>query len=88
MALAKAFDRIDHAILFSKLSHLPLNQCLIKLLLSYLTNRIQIVCIGGEKSMPINPKSSVPQGFILSALLFALFINDLAPLIKTNILRD
>lgn len=50
MDLAKAFDRIDHAILLSKLSHLPIDQGIIKLLLSYLSNRTQIVCVGGEKN--------------------------------------
>lgn len=39
MNLAKAFDKIDHNILITKLSNFPLSPCLIKLLQSYLTNR-------------------------------------------------
>lgn len=86
MDLAKAFDRVDHSTLLSKLATMPIHVRLIKLLHSYLTNRTQIVCVGGEKSNPINPLSSVPQGSILSPLLFALFINDLAILIRSKIL--
>lgn len=79
MDLAKAFDKIDHNILLNKLKRFPLSHCLIKLLGSYLTNRKQFVCVFGEKSEGIIPLSSVPQGSILSPLLFALFINDLPP---------
>lgn len=86
MDLAKAFDRINHAILTNKLRSYPISPCLISLLLSYLSNRKQFVCLYGEKSECIIPNSSVPQGSILSPLLFALFINDLPDLIHTKIL--
>lgn len=86
MDLAKAFDRINHSILKKKLENYPISPCLISLILSYLSNRKQIVCLYGEKSECITPQSSVPQGSILSPLLFALFINDLPEQIKSNIL--
>lgn len=86
MDLAKAFDKINHNRLLQKLSALPLDPCLIILLKSYLSQRKQYIYVFGEKSECIIPGSSVPQGSILSPLLFALFINDLAPLIKSIIL--
>lgn len=85
MDLAKAFDKINHKILLRKLSTFPIHPCLIQLLSSYLSDRKQQVCIYGEKSETITPLSSVPQGSILSPLLFAHFMN-LPPLIKSNIL--
>lgn len=85
MDLAKAFDKLIHDILLNKLRQYPLDPCLIVLLRSYLVGRKQYVCLYGEKSDCITPNSSVPQGSVLSPLLFALFINDLAPLINSII---
>lgn len=68
------------------MSHFGIGNCLISLLESFLKRRTQIVVVNGAKSDEIHPTSSVPQGFTLSALLFAMFINDLATKMKCGIL--
>lgn len=75
---AKAFDKVNHRILLRKLNQFPINNCIKAWIYSFLTNRTQIVCINGTQSRPIHPTSSVPQGCVLSTLLFSLFINDLS----------
>lgn len=82
--LAKAFDKINHRVLINKLNNFPINNCIKSWILSFLTNRKQLVCIYGTKSKPIYPTSSVPQGCTLSTLLFALFINDLPSIFKSS----
>lgn len=85
--LSSAFDQICHNILLMKLkNNFGICKCLISLLDSFLSKREQIVCINGILSRSITPTSSVPQGSILSPLLFSLFINDLPQIIKCHIL--
>lgn len=83
---AKAFDKLMHRILMRKLDRFPLNNCIKAWIYSFLTDRTQVVCINGTKSNPIHPTSSVPQGCILSPLLFALFINDLPSKLQCSVL--
>ena len=75
----KAFDLVDHKKLLEKLNvKFGFSKIACTLLQSYLSNRWQRVGVGGVVSNDVSVTSGTPQGGILSALLFSLFINDLS----------
>ena len=75
--VSKAFDSLDHDILFSKLKDVGLSSEALNWFASYLTNRYQVVRINSILSDALNLKSGVPQGSILGPLLFSIYVNDL-----------
>ena len=82
--LSKAYDRICHTRLIYKLRKLGIKGTLLKWIESYLSERSQRVVYGGTTSDFIKIFGSVPQGSILSSLLFLIYLIDIEAGIKSD----
>ena len=82
--LRKAFDRVPHDLLLFKLSKYGFRGKTIQWLKDFLHEREQRVCIGSVSSSSKRVMSGVPQGGVLSGLLFSLYINDLPDYIENS----
>lgn len=90
--LTKAFDRVHHGILLSKLSKHGLIGNILKLIESYLNNRRQCTEIIFDDGKEVKKYRSnirniyfgVPQGSVLGPYLFIMYMNDFSLSLSDN----
>ncbi|EGT53782.1 hypothetical protein CAEBREN_30708, partial [Caenorhabditis brenneri] len=75
---AKAFDRVDHELLMRKLENLKLNNHLLEWINEFLTGRSFRVKVGDALSQEKMVYCGVPQGSVLSPVLFGIYVNDIS----------
>ncbi|CAB3377302.1 Hypothetical predicted protein [Cloeon dipterum] len=84
---AKAFDKVPHQRLLSKLQHHGIDGAALEWLKNFLVGRSQFVRFGGARSEPCVVSSGVVQGSVLGPLLFNVYVSDIPAVVKTNLVQ-
>ena len=81
---SRAFDSINHKILFEKLRLYGVRDNSLKFFQMYMENRRQKTCVNGYTSQEAQVTCGTAQGSILGPLIFILYINDIFKSINTT----
>ena len=74
--MSKAFDRLQHDVILSRLSASGLSSSYVSWMQSYLKDRTQIVKHGDARSTVAAVTSGVPQGSIVGPFLFSMVVGS------------
>ena len=85
LGILKAFDRVWHKSLISKIPSYGFYPSLCTFISRFLSDRSIAAVVDGHCSSPKTINSGVSQGSFLSPTIFLLFINDLLNLIECRI---
>jgi retron-type reverse transcriptase len=75
--MSKAFDTVNHHILLRKLLQTTTPNHIIKFIANYIKGRNAYTCYNNTQSKGKLIKTGVPQGGVLSPILFNLYVQDL-----------
>ena len=82
--VAKAFDRVDHSILLSRLADIRMSESTLTWFRSYLSGWEIQTRIDGVMSDPLETTSGVPQGSVLGPLLYLLHVREVPSVSKAG----
>ena len=84
--LQKAFNTINHEVLFKKLKARGFCEGCITWFQSYLSERGLFISIGNQLPDYGRILCGIPQGLILGSLLFLVYVNDMPQAVNSNLL--
>ena len=82
--LIKAYDRVSHQGLISKLSTRGFSYSSLEWMWNFVSHRKQCVRLNGTESTWLAPRSGIPQGTVLGPILILIYINDLPTKLESS----
>ena len=83
--LSKAFDKVWKEGLLQKMSQLGIRSNMFKWTKSFLQDRSANVLLDGHKIVSMKIREGVPQGGVISPVLFLIYINDITQVISPHV---